>query len=184
MDDLIDIVDEHGELIGKTASKSEIHQKGWYHNTAHLWLYTSQGEILLSQRAASKKIYPLLWDVSVAGHVDAGESIIEALIRETQEEINLTISENELQKVGVFKCFQTYAHGITDNEFHHAFISELNVDINDLSPQPYEVEAFKLVGFESFSDLLQNSSNNSHFVESNRSYYIFILDCIRNAIKN
>lgn len=184
MDDLIDIVDENTQLTGITATKSEVHQKGWFHSTAHLWLYTNQGEILLSQRSSSKTIYPLLWDVSVAGHVDAGETIIDALIRETKEEINLSVTENELNKVGVFKCFQTYNNGIIDNEFHHSFISKLNVSIEELTPQPFEVEALKLVSFKSFIDLLENSTLNSHFISSNKSYYIFILDSIRKAIKN
>ena len=146
--------------------------------------FAARGPTRPPKRASTKKICPLLWDVSVAGHVDAGETIIQALIRETKEEIDLSISKSELQKVGVFKCFQTYDNGIMDNEFHHAFICELKVDIKDLSAQPYEVEAFKLVDFEAFYELLKNSSINSHFVESNRSYYYFILDRIRNAINN
>ena len=89
MDEYIDIVSKEGIPTGKSALKSEIHSKGHYHNTAHIWLYTTQGEILLAQRSAKKKICPLLWDVSVAGHVDAGERIEEAALRELKEEIGL-----------------------------------------------------------------------------------------------
>ena len=39
-----------------------------------------------------KNIYPLLWDVSVAGHIDAGETFFEAAIRECKEEIGLTLT--------------------------------------------------------------------------------------------
>ncbi len=74
MDEYIDIVSENGEPTGKLALKSEAHKNGWWHNTIHLWLYTKNGEIILQQRSRKKVIYPLLWDVSAAGHIDAGES--------------------------------------------------------------------------------------------------------------
>ena len=90
MEEYLDILDSFGNATGKTVLKSEAHKQGWFHNTAHVWFYTNDCEILLSQRAASKSIFPLLWDVSVAGHIDAGESIINGAIRETEEEIGLT----------------------------------------------------------------------------------------------
>ena len=170
MDELIDIVTKDGKPTGKSALKSEIHAKGYYHNTAHIWFYTKKGEILLAQRAASKTIYPLLWDVSVAGHMDAGESIKQGAIREVKEEIGLTISEKYLEKIGVFECFQSYPNGITDNEFHHTFIAELTVDFSTLIFQEEEVEAIKLVPLSEFKTLLENSETNGHFVASNIKY--------------
>jgi len=180
----IDIITKGGLPTGKSALKSEIHAKGYYHNTAHIWLYTKQGYILLAQRAASKTICPLLWDVSVAGHIDAGESIEHAAIREVKEEIGLTISENELNKVSVSECFQTYPNGIIDNEFHHTFISELKRDPNDLKFDKNEVEAIKLVTLETFQHFIDNIGSDNHFVPSNKSYYQFVLQSIKEAIKN
>ncbi|MBU2940357.1 NUDIX domain-containing protein [Lacinutrix sp. C3R15] len=178
MDELIDIVTKTGLLTGKSALKSEIHAKGHYHNTAHIWLYTKKGEVLLAQRAASKIICPLLWDVSVAGHVDAGETITQAAIREVKEEIGLSILEKDLEKIGVFDCFQNYTNGIIDNEFHHTFITELQVDFSTLVYQNEEVEALKLVTISKFKTLLNNSENNHHFIASNYNYYMKVLDAI------
>ena len=93
MDEYIDIVDEHGNPTGKSELKSVIHKKGYYHHTAHIWFYTTNGDILLSQRSAKKTIYPLMWDVSVAGHIDAGEPLITAALRGVQEEIGLFIQD-------------------------------------------------------------------------------------------
>lgn len=178
MEEFIDILTSDGKPTGASAPKYEIHSKGHYHNTAHVWLYTKTGHILLAQRAASKTICPLLWDVSVAGHIDAGEPLITAAVREVWEEIGLKISEPDLEKIGVFKCFQSYENGVIDNEFHHTFITELKIDITNLSLQKDEVEAVKLVTLEEFKDLLNHIGKDNHFVPSNKAYYEFVLSAI------
>jgi isopentenyldiphosphate isomerase len=184
MPEFIDIVTKQGVPTGKSALKSDIHTKGYYHNTAHVWLYTKEGYVLLAQRAATKLICPLLWDVSVAGHVDSGETIEHAAIREVMEEIGLTLTTSQLQKIGVFECFQSYQNGLIDNEFHHTFISELKTDIKNLIPDKNEVETVKLVGLSEFQNLINNIGIDNHFVPSNKKYYQLILESIKEAIKN
>jgi len=180
MDELIDIVDQQGKPTGTIALKSKAHSKGLYHNTIHLWLFTSNGKILLQQRSHKKKIYPLLWDVSVAGHIDAGETFAEAALRETEEEIGLQLKPEYLKYVGTFLHESSYDNGnIKDNEFHQIFIAELNVELKELMPQEHEVEALKLVSFEEFSALLKESKTNNHFVTSNTDYYEFVLKTIK-----
>ncbi|MCB4809107.1 NUDIX domain-containing protein [Tamlana sp. 62-3] len=181
MDELIDIVDKNGIPTGETALKSVIHAEGLLHNTAHLWLYTKTGDILLSQRSAKKLICPLLWDVSVAGHIDAGETAEEACLRETCEEIGLKLNETDLEKIGAFKCFQSYDYGVHDNEFHNTFIAELKVPITKLTPQEDEVEALKLVSLPHFENIINSLDveNNNHLVASNKDYYLIILNKIK-----
>ncbi|WP_299391625.1 NUDIX domain-containing protein [uncultured Gelidibacter sp.] len=183
-EEYIAILDADGSPTGKTALKSEIHKKGHYHNTSHVWYYNANAEILLAQRAASKTIYPLLWDISVAGHVDAGETIEQAAIRETREEIGIEITEDALHKIGVYECFQSYPNGIIDNEFHHTFISEINCSLSDLTTDPEEVEQAKLLSIPEFKELLENSENNSHFVASNTPYYLEVIKAIEKRIVN
>ncbi|WP_248723175.1 NUDIX domain-containing protein [Seonamhaeicola sp. ML3] len=179
MDELIDIVDAQGNPTGQSELKSVIHTKGLYHHTAHIWFYTAEGDILLSQRSAEKAICPLMWDVSVAGHIDAGESPEQGAIRETLEEISLSISETALNKIGVFECFQDYDSGIKDYEFHNTFIAELKVALSELVPQQGEVEALKLVTVNEFQHLINTIGNNgNHFVPSNKEYYEFVLQNI------
>ena len=89
MDELVDILDEHGNLTGQSCLKSEAHLKGLLHPTVHVWLYTKDGRVLIQQRGKNKDTHPLLWDVSVAGHVASGEGIPLAAVREVQEEVGL-----------------------------------------------------------------------------------------------
>lgn len=183
MDEYIDIVDQDGKPLGRSELKSVIHKKGYYHHTAHIWFYTENGKILLSQRSAKKAICPLMWDVSVAGHIDAGETAVQAAIRETKEEIGLTVLEDNLTKIGVFKCFQSYGNGIQDNEFHNTFIALLETPLSKLTPQEDEVEALKLVSVNEFQNLIDNiNDNNNHFVPSNQAYYQLVLNEIKKRL--
>jgi 8-oxo-dGTP diphosphatase len=47
------------------------------------------GKVLLGLRAASKKVWPQHWD-TIGGHVEDGENLEDALIREVQEETGVT----------------------------------------------------------------------------------------------
>lgn len=171
MDEYIDVATKEGALTGKRELKSIIHQEGLYHHTSHVWLYTKKKEILLAQRSSKKAICPLLWDVSVAGHIDAGETPKQAAVRETKEEIGLDLLENDLTLIGVYECFQNYDNGLIDNEFHNTFIAELKVPLSQLVPQENEVEALKLVSFQEFEFFLNHIGENNHFVASNKVYY-------------
>ncbi|WP_299524088.1 NUDIX domain-containing protein [Winogradskyella sp.] len=183
MDEYIDIVTQDGEPTGKIALKSEAHKHGWYHNTIHLWLYTKGGEILLQQRSHKKVIHPLLWDVSAAGHIDAGESFVEAALRETKEEIGLQLQAEALTKIGIKLHESSYEDGkIQDNEFHQVYIAELKVSLENLIPQENEVEALKLVSLNEFEILLENSATNLHFIPTNKAYYGFVLNAIKEKL--
>ncbi|GMN09157.1 hypothetical protein MTsPCn9_03870 [Croceitalea sp. MTPC9] len=149
MDELIDILDDSGNFTGKTALKSEAHKKGLFHPTVHVWCYSKSRKILLQQRGAQKKTYPLKWDVSVAGHIGAGESIETGAFREVQEEIGVTIEPSELEKIIVFKKDKKHPNGVWDREFTSVFIYRLDDEIS-LSKQDSEVEALKWLAIEEF----------------------------------
>ena len=53
------------------------------------------GKILLGLRAPSKKVWPGHWD-TIGGHVEDGESLDDALIREVQEEAGVAPTQFKL----------------------------------------------------------------------------------------
>ncbi len=57
----------------------------------HLLVFNSRGDIFLQKRALDKEAYPGRWDTAAGGHVSAGESTFEALVREAKEEIGIDI---------------------------------------------------------------------------------------------
>ncbi len=180
MDELLDILTPEGEPTGKTALKSEAHKNGWFHATVHVWLFTSDKKILLQKRALTKKVFPGLWDISVAGHVAAGEEILTSAKREVFEEIGLQIDDEDLIKIGTRIHQISHPNGIQDNEHHHVFITELKIPIEDLKIQKEEVDAIKLFDLST----LKNTKNLENVLLPRfHYYYCFIFNQIINRIQ-
>tara|TARA_B100000795_G_C22800759_1_gene441802 strand:- start:2848 stop:3390 length:543 start_codon:yes stop_codon:yes gene_type:complete len=144
MDELIDILTPQGKSTGKTALKSEAHKNGWFHATVHVWLFTADKKILLQKRAHTKKVYPGIWDISVTGHIGAGEEILEGAKREVFEEIGLILDDKDFIKIGTRIHQVIHENGIIDNEHHHVFVAELKISISELVMQPEEVAGLEL----------------------------------------
>lgn len=88
-EEYLPLVDETGNLIGM-ASRKECHSASFLlHPVVHLHILNSNGELYLQKRSLSKDIQPGKWDTAVGGHVDYGEKIEEALLREAGEELNI-----------------------------------------------------------------------------------------------
>lgn len=119
--ELFPLVDESGEVIG-SATRGECHSGSkLLHPVVHLQLFNSRGEIYLQQRPAWKDIQPSRWDTAVGGHIDYGESVVEALRREVREELGITdfnaqfidmyIFESEIERELVY-CYRTIYDGV------------------------------------------------------------------------
>ena len=175
MDELIDILDEQGNYTGKTCLKSEAHKHGYFHNIVHIWIYTSDEKILLQKRAPTKKVFPNLWDISVAGHIGAGENILEAAVREVEEEIGFNITTDQLIKIGNRKHQVSHPNGIQDNEFHHVYACQLTVPLTDLIIQEEEVAGIDLFPL----DTLKNTKNLENVLLPRfHDYYCMVYDKI------
>lgn len=114
------LVNEAGETIGK-ASRRECHSGSkLLHPVVHLHIFNEAGEIYLQKRSMTKDIQPGKWDTSVGGHVDYGETVDQALLREVREELGITdflpeyigsyIFESEVEKEFV-NSFKTVYNG-------------------------------------------------------------------------
>lgn len=183
MDELIDALDNEGRKTGETVLKSLAHQQGIFHETVHIWFYTSGGQILLQQRGKDKNNFPLLWDVSVAGHVGANENIAIAALREVQEEIGLVVSSKDLLKIGVFKSIQKHRIDFIDCEFHHTFISELKVPLSTLVKQESEVASLKLTSLLKFSEETWGLAKSATHVPHGANYYKTVILAINKQLQ-
>lgn len=88
-DEILEIVNERGEVLG-LAPRRQIHgNPSLMHRVVHVLVFNSRGELLLQKRSLSKDVAPGRWDTSVGGHVNPGESLPEAAVRELHEELGI-----------------------------------------------------------------------------------------------
>ena len=181
MDEFIDILTAEGKPTGKIALKSEAHKNGWFHATAHIWFFTSDNQILLQKRALTKKVFPGIWDISVAGHIAAGEEILQGAKREILEEIGLELQEKDLIKIGTRIHQVSHENGIQDNEYHHVFIAKLNVSIDNLTMQKEEVAGLELWDL----NVLKRTKNLKNvLLQRFHEYYSFVYEQIQSYLKS
>lgn len=90
LQEIFPVVDEEGSVIGK-ATRGECHNGSrLLHPVVHLHVFNSSGDIYLQKRPEWKDIQPGKWDTAVGGHIDYGETPVEALRREVREELGIT----------------------------------------------------------------------------------------------
>ncbi len=88
--EIFPVVEESGLVVGR-ASRSYCHGGSrLLHPVVHLHIIDREERIYLQKRSMKKDIQPGKWDTAVGGHVGYGESLVEALLRESMEELHLT----------------------------------------------------------------------------------------------
>jgi len=73
------------------------------------FIFDNQNRLLIVKKSATEKIDPGLWTVP-GGKAESAEPAINALIRETKEEVNLDIKDYQWSGEDVFKNNGVYYH--------------------------------------------------------------------------
>ena len=144
VDEKVDILDARGKKTGEVAWKSEAHRLGLWHRCFHCWIVapeTSSGGpyLFVQRRAAEKETWPDRLDVSVGGHLEAGEGALDGL-REVEEELGLEVATRELVPLGTRRAELEIPAGL-DREFQEVFLLVRFLSHEDLRLQEKEVAA-------------------------------------------
>lgn len=84
------VVQEDGQVVAMATREYCHNGSGLLHPVVHLHVLDRYGRLYLQKRSRNKRCQPGKWDTAVGGHVDYGETVMEALMRETQEELGFT----------------------------------------------------------------------------------------------
>jgi len=149
-DEVCQAYTDYGEPIIDLPLQKASANRGTLHGASHVWIVRttdSKTEVLLQRRAPNKVTWPNLYDISAAGHINFGESPIQAAIRETQEELGLAISAAELQLLFVHHARLKAAPGIIENELQWVYLYITQRDII-LHGEDDEVSSLKWISLE------------------------------------
>jgi isopentenyl-diphosphate delta-isomerase len=87
--DSLILVDDSDRDVGHL-SKARCHEgKGILHRAFSLLIFNRSGELLIQQRSATKRLWPLYWSNSCCSHPRSGESMETATRRRLLEELGL-----------------------------------------------------------------------------------------------
>lgn len=150
--ELLKVFDEHMNEVG-VAPRIEVHKSGYWHETFHCWLVSSQENktfIYFQLRSDNKKDFPNLLDITAAGHLLSHETTRDG-IREVQEELGLQVTFEDLLPLGMTKN-SIKQLDFTDNEFCHLFLYKGIFLLEDFKPQLEEVSGIMKAEFNQFKD--------------------------------
>jgi isopentenyldiphosphate isomerase len=101
-DELLDIVNEHDEVIG-VISRSQAYAENKLASLRAVWLLikNQDSKFWIPRRQSTKKNLPNYLDGSAVGHVSSGETYEQAMIREVQEELNIDIKKLPYRLIGI-----------------------------------------------------------------------------------
>ena len=140
----VDIFNKRREKLENIRERGKL-GKNEYSISVHVWLLEDD-KLWIQQRSNEKKIFPGLWEQS-GGGVISGETSLEAVKRESKEELGLDIQDEEITYIGSY----TRVKDIVDIWLVQRRFSEDKIILQD-----EEVANIKNVTFEEFDKMIEN----------------------------
>lgn len=170
-EEILDVLQEDGTKTGFTATKSQIHKRGLWHNEVACWIANRKSQYLLLKRLGNKDFKPNKWGI-VAGHVQSGESNIAAVERALRRELNLnssnysfkTLITNKQKQTGVkFKLFNSSAKvhnsgsgALVNKRITTSYILFLDIPIESVAFNKKEFSEIRFFSIPEIRELIQN----------------------------
>ncbi|MBO4746285.1 MAG: NUDIX domain-containing protein [Alphaproteobacteria bacterium] len=123
MAEMLDFYDKEMNFLG-TETRENVHANGLWHKTVHCWLYDENGNIYFQIRTDTGTLY-----TTASGHMQASETIDDALRREIMEEVGYPIdtTKKELLAVDVWTmCSEKCGIKKQDNVFANVYMCRVD----------------------------------------------------------
>ena len=149
------LVNEQDEPIG-SSEKMEAHENGSLHRAVSVFVFNSEGEVLLQKRAASKYHGAGLWTNTCCTHPRPGETSVACAQRRLQEEMGF---ETELEERFSFIYKSEVENGLIEHEFDHVFFGTYD---GEIKPNSNEVEDCTFIALDKvFTDAVNHPDRYS-----------------------
>ncbi len=120
--EMLDALDADGRPTGVAIERDRAHVEGVWHGAVHVWVLTPAGAVVLQRRARGKDLGGGKVDVSVGGHLAAGETWLAGL-RETDEELGVELDFGDVVHLGRFPSERAYPDGRVDLEWQDELVA-------------------------------------------------------------
>lgn len=137
----VTLVNSNDQSLG-AMEKMEAHEKGILHRAISVFIFNTEGKMLLQRRAYVKYHSAGLWSNTACSHPRTTEKPTEAAHRRLMEEMGF---DCEMEEAFSFTYKANVGDGLTEHEFDHVFIGYSDTEP---SPDPEEVSEWKYVDFD------------------------------------
>jgi isopentenyl-diphosphate delta-isomerase len=153
MNELLILVDENDNEIG-LMDKLFVHQKGLLHRAFSVFIFNSNNELLLQQRANGKYHSAGLWSNTCCSHSISGEQIEDSVARRLKEEMGME-AETQFQFKFLYQAF--FENGLTEHELDHVYFGR-----SDDKPKPDSIEVmnWKYISLENLTKEISANPEN------------------------
>ena len=170
MEEMFDVYTKEGEFLGtRPASVCRSENPGFYYKVVWTIILNEDNEILIQKRSNNIATYKNLWEFSSSGHVDHGETEIDACIREAKEELGVNLSKENIKHIN------TFVHG---NQLAYTYITRIRNNTS-FTLQKDEVSEVKYVNLYDFKNYIYSKD----FIPREKEYYEFLLNYFINTLK-
>jgi 8-oxo-dGTP pyrophosphatase MutT (NUDIX family) len=145
-----DVYDRYGNKVNQTIKRGTRMCAGQYYRVVHLWIKNNQNAYLIQQRNKATDTIPYQW-APTAGAVQAGETPLEAVIREAKEELGLRLIAEDCHFVKTWVKENHMGNVILD-----VFYVNKNIDLKQLLIDPIEVKKVAYASLEEIEMMTEN----------------------------
>lgn len=163
-----DILDENGSPTGKTTLRGRNFLKsGEYHLVVHIWIFSSDGKLLIQRRSDTKPLMPGEW-AATGGAAISGESSYAAANRELFEELGICSNKKNLKKAFRIK---------RRNSLLDVWLICADIPAEKLKLQKSEVSEAKWVSADELKKMINNGNFHNYGNEYFKTVFEKIEDC-------
>lgn len=151
------LVDTTGKPTGTAPKLASHHGDTPLHLGFSVYIFNQQGELLITQRAHSKKVWPGVWTNSCCGHVAPNETVEAAIKRRVTYELGMTIKK--LQVVLPDYRYKTPRYrGVIEHEICPVYFAKT---ASAPHPNSIEVENTKWMSWDNFGQQAIQDTNDT-----------------------
>lgn len=156
--ELLDVYDNNGNVTGRTiirGDKTAVLNENEHIAVTVIFIENDNSEFLI-QKTSQEKGGEFS---STGGHIDSGETPLEAIKREVKEELGVNIDDEQIEDYG----FLLY-----DKPLRYLYYLKKNILMDDIAVQKEEVEYVKYMSVSKIKELIEtNQMLKSHGIMFN-----------------
>ena len=145
---LLKVLDENGNITDIEATKKEVHEKHLWHQEVAIFIINNEGKILLQKRSNNVHYNNGKWGM-IANHVGINQSLIDALLQKSIEEIGYKINPNDIRYLTMLKRNEE-----REQRFTYFYYIKTNIKDEDIKLNTYLATEKKWFDFYELQELM------------------------------